>query len=124
MNQRTTFLWGSAAGLLAVAIGAFGAHALKGILTANGRLETYELAVRYHFYHALALLLAGIIMKQYPSKLIQYASLFFLFGILIFCGSLYLLSFTGIGILGAITPLGGVCFILGWGLLFAGVYKK
>jgi uncharacterized membrane protein YgdD (TMEM256/DUF423 family) len=124
MNQRYTLLWGSALGLLAVAIGAFGAHALKDILTANARLETYELAVRYQFYHALALLLLGCIMNQYSSKLLRYAGLSFVVGTLLFSGSLYVLSFTGIGKLGAITPLGGVCFILGWGLLFVGVYKK
>jgi len=124
MNQRYTILWGSALGLLAVTIGAFGAHALKAMLTANARLETYELAVRYQFYHALAMLLLGSLMNPYPSKLLQYAGLFFLIGTLLFSGSLYVLSFTGIGKLGAITPLGGVCFIVGWGLLFAGVYKK
>ena len=65
MNQRITLLCGAALGLSAVAIGAFGAHALKATLTATGRLETYELAVQYQFYHALAMLLVGSLMTQY-----------------------------------------------------------
>ena len=111
-------------GLFAVAIGAFGAHALKTTLVATGRVETFELAVRYQFYHALAMLLVGSIMNQFTAALLKYASLSFLAGIFLFSGSLYVLSLTGLGILGAVTPLGGVFFILGWGLLFLAFYKK
>jgi len=111
-------------GFLAVAIGAFGAHALKPLLTATGRLDTYELAVRYQFYHALAMLAVGILMNQFGSKALYYAGLFFFLGILLFSGSLYVLCFTGLGVLGAITPLGGLLFLLGWACLFAGAAKR
>jgi uncharacterized membrane protein YgdD (TMEM256/DUF423 family) len=124
MNIRTSLLWGATMGGLAVATGAFGAHALKPMLDASGRAETFELAVRYQFYHALALLVTGAIMNQIESKLLHYCGLFFVLGIVFFCGSLYVLCFSGLGILGAITPIGGLFFILGWIFLFLGVYKK
>jgi uncharacterized membrane protein YgdD (TMEM256/DUF423 family) len=124
MNARTTLMLGSVFGLLGVAIGAFGAHALKPILIESGRLETFELAVRYQFYHAFALLASGILMNQWPVKFLEYASLFFTGGILFFSGSLYLLCFTGLGVLGAITPIGGVLFIAGWICLFISTAKK
>jgi uncharacterized membrane protein YgdD (TMEM256/DUF423 family) len=124
MNIQTSLLWGATMGGLAVAIGAFGAHALKPILDASGRAETFELAVRYQFYHALALLVTGVVMNQVESKLLRYCGLFFVLGIVFFSGSLYVLCFSGLGILGAITPIGGVFFILGWIFLFLGVYKK
>lgn len=111
-------------GCLAVMIGAFGAHAFRPMLTASGRLETYTLAVQYQFYHTLALLLTGILMNQFESSSLRYASLFFFLGILFFSGSLYILCFTGLGVLGAVTPLGGLLFILGWVSLFTGIYKK
>jgi len=117
-------LWGAALGGVSVCIGAFGAHALKPMLTESGRLDTFELAVRYQFYHALALLATGILIQQQESRALHYSSLFFLVGILFFSGSLYVLCFTGIGILGAITPIGGIFFILGWIFLFTGAYKR
>ena len=124
MNQRITLLCGAALGLSAVAIGAFGAHVLKATLTATGRLETYELAVQYQFYHALAMILVGSLMTQYGAAQLRYAALSFFAGTLLFSGSLYVLSFTGLGVLGAITPIGGVLFIVGWCLMFVGIYKK
>ena len=124
MNQRNTLLSAAVMGCLAVIVGAFGAHALKPTLTATGRLDTYELAVRYQFYHALAMLAVGLLMGQFSSKKLYYAGLFFFLGIFLFSGSLFVLCFTGIGVLGAVTPLGGVLFILGWVFLFLGVYKK
>jgi uncharacterized membrane protein YgdD (TMEM256/DUF423 family) len=124
MTARTTLMLGSAFGLLGVAIGAFGAHALKPILIESGRLETFELAVRYQFYHAFALLTTGILMNQLPVKFLEYASLFFTGGILFFSGSLYLLCFTGLGVLGAITPIGGILFIAGWFSVLISAAKK
>ena len=109
---------------LSVAIGAFGAHALKEILAATGRIDTYELAVRYQFYHSLALVLVGLLMGQIDTKPLRYSGLAFSLGIILFSGSLYVLSFTGRTILGAVTPFGGLFFILGWVFLIAGVYKK
>ena len=111
-------------GGLAVMTGAFGAHALQQFLADVGRENTFELAVRYQFYHALALLATGILMSEPASKALRFSSLFFTLGIIFFSGSLYVLCFTGIRMMGAVTPFGGVFFILGWALLATGVYKK
>lgn len=110
--------------LLAVALGAFGAHALKGTLVAHGRQETYELAVRYQFFHALALMVCGILMKLNYGNGLRAASICFVAGIIIFSGSLYVLSLTGITILGTITPIGGIGFLAGWILMLIAVYKS
>lgn len=101
-------------GGLAVALGAFGAHALKAILESNQRADTYELASRYQFYHSLALLALGLLAMHTSSRYFLYAAYSFLAGILIFSGSLYILALTNKTWLGAITPLGGVALILGW----------
>lgn len=113
---------GAVLGLLGVALGAFGAHALRTSLTASGRLDTFETAVKYQFYHALALVLIGVLMQQFGSnpavvKLLNWAGYSFLAGVLIFSGSLYVLCLTGVTWLGAITPIGGVALIAGWALL-------
>ncbi len=106
-------------GALAVFIGAFGAHGLESVLEKYGRSETFETAVKYQFYHSLAILLAAVLFQLYPEKTLLKRSIWsFFMGILIFCGTLYTLALTGINWLGAITPLGGVAFILGWLLLF------
>lgn len=124
MNQRTTILMGIFMAGLGVAIGAFGAHGLKELLARTGRADTFELAVRYQFYHAFALLITGLLMGSYRSSAIRYAAMFFAVGILFFSGSLYVLSLSGVTVLGAITPVGGVLFILGWIFLFLAVNKK
>jgi uncharacterized membrane protein YgdD (TMEM256/DUF423 family) len=124
MNKQSTLIFGAIFGGLAVAIGAFGAHALKQVLTAAGRTETFELAVRYQFYHALAMLATGIVARDMNSKLMRYAGVMFLLGILIFSGSLYTLSVTGLTWLGAITPIGGICFLAGWTLLVVQFSRK
>ena len=124
MNQKLTLVVGAFLGTLAVGLGAFGAHALKNILTQNGRLETYELAVRYHFYHVFALLLTGLLMDKFQSNQLNYASLLFLLGIILFSGSLYLYALTNKTSFAMITPLGGVCFLVGWVLLLIGFVRK
>lgn len=124
MQRQSALLAGAIIGGLAVAIGAFGAHALKQFLVDAGREDTFQLAVRYQFYHALALLATGLTMTQPSGKALRYGSLCFVLGVIIFSGSLYGLCFTGVRMLGAITPLGGVFFILGWALLAIGVYKN
>jgi uncharacterized membrane protein YgdD (TMEM256/DUF423 family) len=105
---------GSLLGALAVALGAFGAHLLRRRLPAE-RLETFETAVRYQTYHALALLAAGLLAGQAASpSLAAAAGFLFIAGILLFSGSLYLLAATGERRWGAVTPLGGLAFIAGW----------
>ncbi|MDF2159344.1 DUF423 domain-containing protein [Algoriphagus sp. CAU 1675] len=111
-------------GALAVGIGAFGAHGLKASLMASGRLETFETAVKYHFYHSLALFLIGILSLIKPTwKTLSSSSVLMILGILIFSGSLYVLSLSGITWLGAITPLGGIAFILAWLSVFWAAFK-
>jgi uncharacterized membrane protein YgdD (TMEM256/DUF423 family) len=121
MNQKTTLLTGILLGGLGVVIGAFGAHALNPVLAANHRTETYEVAVRYQFYHALALLAMGILMDKFRSKLLGNAAVLMVLGVILFSGSLYVLSLTGTTWLGAITPFGGALMIFGWVLLFIGI---
>ncbi len=116
-------LLGSCSGVLAVAFGAFGAHALKGRLD-DYALGVFETAVQYHFYHTFALLAVGIIALSQPqSVMLKSSGWLFLIGLLIFSGSLYLISLTGIRWLGAVTPLGGLAFIGGWACLAAAAWK-
>jgi len=117
ISAKTSLLAGALLALLSVSLGAFGAHALKDLLAANGRLSTYETAVQYQFYHALGLLLIGVLAYQFPNLKTDWVSGLMLIGILIFSGSLYILCLTGIRWLGAITPIGGAAFIAAWGLL-------
>ena len=115
---------GAILGLIGVGLGAFGAHALRTMLDATGRAATFETAVKYQFCHALALVLVGVLMQTFGSsspvmtKLLTWSGNSFLIGTLIFSGSLYVLCFTGVAWLGAVTPLGGVALIAGWALLF------
>ncbi len=108
MNS-TLFRTAAALCFLAVGLGAFGAHALKGTLQTNDTTEVWKTAVLYHFVHALALL----VLATLPATSRAAPSLF-LAGIVIFSGSLYLLALTNVKWLGAITPLGGLCFLAGW----------
>lgn len=116
--QKIILLSASALGALSVMIGAFGAHALKATLEASGRMDTFETAVKYQFYHTLALLAIGLLMYRLNDKLLDYAGLSMVGGVLVFSGSLYILCMTGIRWLGAITPIGGLLMIVGWVLLF------
>ena len=113
----------SLSAMLAVTFGAFGAHALKGKLD-DYALRVFETAVQYHFNHSLALLAVGILALSQPQTvLLKSSGWLFLFGILVFSGSLYLLSISGVRWLGAITPLGGLAFIAGWACLAAAGWK-
>lgn len=113
----------SLSGMLAVAFGAFGAHALKSRLDEHA-LGVFQTAVQYHFYHSLALLAVGIIALSQPqTALLRSSGYLFVVGIVVFSGSLYLLSMSGLRWLGAITPLGGLAFIAGWGCLAAASWK-
>jgi len=109
--------------MLAVTFGAFGAHALKSRLDEHA-LGVFQTAVQYHFYHSLALLAVGVIALSQPqTALLRSSGYLFLVGIVVFSGSLYLLSMSGLRWLGAITPLGGLAFIAGWGCLAAASWK-
>ena len=116
-------------GALSVILGAFGAHALKQLIS-DKNLQTFETGVRYQFYHVIALFITGILYKDFTNNYLKWAGRSFCLGILLFSGSLYLLSFieltdmTGLKWVGAITPLGGVCFIIAWLLLALGISKK
>ena len=115
--DRTFFVLASLFGGLSVALGAFGAHALEDRLT-EALMGTYQTAVQYQFYHALALVAVAFAISRWPGgKLPVIAGWLFVAGILLFSGSLYLLVMTNTSWLGAITPLGGVAFIVGWLLL-------
>jgi uncharacterized membrane protein YgdD (TMEM256/DUF423 family) len=114
--ERLFFALGALSALIAVAAGAFGAHALRNRLVPDMQ-GVYEIGARYHMYHALALLAAAWAVGRWPGGPAVAAGWLFVAGTLIFSGSLYLLALTGQRWLGAITPLGGLAFILGWAAL-------
>ena len=116
---RTFLLAGALAGFVGVAFGAFGAHGLRGRLSPD-MLAVFETGVRYQMYHALALMLTAALMmpgRIESDRAAAAAGWLFVAGIVLFSGSLYLLAVTGITVLGAITPIGGVAFLLGWACL-------
>ena len=118
MNSRKILKIAAFFGFLSVLIGAFGAHGLEDVLIENQRLETYKTAVNYQFYHTLALLLVGVLMMSNPSKYLIRSAKMFVYGILFFSGSLYLLSLTNYTLIGVVTPIGGLFFIFGWLALY------
>lgn len=116
---------GSLFAAIAVAAGAFASHALKGQLS-DRSLEIFETATKYQMYHALGIILVALLLSSMPAgnTWMVTAGWAFAAGILLFSGSLYALSVTGIKILGAITPLGGVAFLIGWGCLALSTWLK
>jgi len=123
MTQRQILLTGTVLGLLGVALGAFGAHALKPMLTAAGRADTYELAVRYQFYHAFALLATGLAMAKENHRLFRLAGGCFLMGVVLFSGSLYTMAILQTNAVALVTPVGGLFLLAGWALLAVGVHR-
>lgn len=123
-SQKKTLLIASILGFLAVAIGAFGAHALKAHLLMIGKPEVFETASKYHFYHSFLLLLIGVLQFNIKTKWLSYASCAIFYGLLFFCGALYALALTGIGLLGAVAPIGGILLLIGWFLIGRSVYDK
>lgn len=119
---KTYLLIAALNGFIAVALGAFGAHGLKQRLSTD-MLAVYQTGVQYHFYHTFALLAVALLMLQMPltnlsvSNALRWSGILFVTGIIIFSGSLYVLSLSGIRWLGAITPLGGLAFLAGWLML-------
>jgi uncharacterized membrane protein YgdD (TMEM256/DUF423 family) len=121
--ERIFFLLGALLAGLSVALGAFGAHALRERLDA-GMLANFETGARYQMYHALALLAVAWTVSRFPnSQLPMFAGWLFVLGIVLFSGSLYLMAFTGQRWLGAVTPFGGVAFIAGWACLLIAAWR-
>jgi uncharacterized membrane protein YgdD (TMEM256/DUF423 family) len=116
--DRTFLLVGALAGFIGVAFGAFGAHALRSRLSPE-MLAVFETGVRYQMYHAFAVLMVALAAARLDGWLIRGAGWAFTTGIVLFSGSLYALALSGVTTLGAITPIGGLAFLIGWGLLIA-----
>ena len=121
--KKTIIITASVFGLLAVIAGAFGAHALKQRISGE-MLTVFEVGARYQMYHALALILVAIVYTQLPDRFVMLSGWFFVSGILLFSGSLYLLALTGIRVFGAITPIGGLLLLFGWGSLIFSALKN
>lgn len=121
-TARLWLLLGAIGGFLGVCLGAFGAHALRERL-APDLLAVYRTGVEYQFYHSFALLIVGLCALQRPARAFDVAGACFATGILFFSGSLYALALSGVRMLGAITPLGGVLFMAGWISLAVGVSR-
>jgi uncharacterized membrane protein YgdD (TMEM256/DUF423 family) len=113
---RTFLLIGALAGVVGVTAGAFGAHGLRGRLSPD-MFAVFETAVRYHMYHALALVLVSALMARIDGWLMHAAGWSFAIGIVLFSGSLYALALTGARFFGPVTPIGGLAFVLGWAFL-------
>ena len=120
--QKTLILIAGMLGFLGVAAGAFGAHALKQRLTQE-YLGTFEVAVRYQMYHALAMMVVAILMSFVVNPYMFYSGIAFLIGTLIFSGSLYILVLSGTRAWGAVTPIGGVILLFGWIFALIGIWK-
>ncbi len=117
---------GAFLGALSVLIGAFGAHLLKKYLNPEV-LSTFQTGVQYQFFHSIAMVLAGILLKRYPNQFIMWSGRLFMLGIIFFSGSLYLLAMLesfkgmGLGFFGLLTPVGGIFFVAGWLAMMLGV---
>ena len=116
-------------GALSVAMGAFAAHSLKNTIS-DYALGIFETSVRYQFYHVFALMAVGILFKEFPGKLLKWSGRLFIAGIILFSGSLYVLTVIKAAVLpgynwvGAITPFGGLCFIIGWICMFLAIFNS
>lgn len=121
--ERVFFVIGALSALIGVAAGAFGAHALKSRLSTE-MLEVFEVGVRYQMYHAFALVVVAWAQTRWPGTLASAGGWFFVIGTVLFSGSLYLLSLTGLRWLGAITPLGGLAFLAGWLCLAVAAWRS
>ncbi|MEI3604264.1 DUF423 domain-containing protein [Pseudogracilibacillus sp. SE30717A] len=120
--MKLLFIIGAINGFLAVALGAFGAHGLEGKISENA-IKTWEKAVTYQMFHTGSILITAVLMLKFQSSTLMWAGWMFIIGILLFSGSLYIYSTTGIRSLAMITPFGGVIFLIGWILLGYAVMK-
>ncbi len=120
---------GAVMAFLAIAFGAFGAHRLKDLVSAES-VAVFDTGARYMIYHSIAIIIAGILYQYFSNRSVVYAGYSFVAGIVLFSGSLYLMTFfkaqgvVGISGIGIITPIGGLLFLLGWLLLLIGTFKK
>lgn len=119
MTQRVCIAIGAASAAISVLAGAFGAHALRDHVSTEN-LAVFETGARYQMFHALGMIAAGLLGSIQPRKLITAAAWMFLIGSIVFSGSLYILVLSDVRAWGAVTPFGGVAFVIGWGLLAAG----
>ena len=122
MLQKTYLILGALFALLANGLGAFGAHALKGKISFN-YLAAFQTGVQYQFYHSLALLLLALLLFNIKNSWLLAAGMAFILGILLFSGSLYVLSISQTKWVGVVTPFGGISFLVGWTLMLIGVLK-
>ena len=123
MPVKIILFFAALSGAVMVALGAFAAHGLKAQLPSS-LLDVFQTGVQYQAWHTLALVGCGLWARIMPTKAVQYAALFFAVGILLFSGSLYALALTGIKWFGPITPLGGICFIIGWVALAVAAWRS
>ncbi len=123
MKAKVIILVAMISGALVVALGAIGSHALHDILNLNNRAETYQTAIRYQAFHTIALLAIGILASLTRSKLLDYGVYCMLIGMVLFSGSLYLLSLFNLFYLTYITPVGGLLLVASWLLLFYAIYR-
>lgn len=122
MNQKSLLIIASLFGLTGVALGAFGAHGLRGIVPPD-LLATFETGVRYQMHHTFALFATALLFDRAENGKLRTAGIFFVAGIVIFSGSLYAMTFTGIRMFGAVTPFGGLGFLTGWVFLLLASLK-
>ena len=123
MKLKSLLLVSGVLSFLGVAFGAIGSHLLKNFILPE-LLIIYETGIRYQIYHSLAIILLSLLYLKIPSSEFLFAGNLFVYGILLFSGSLYILSITGIRKFGMITPIGGVLFLLGWLVMLKGVWKS
>jgi len=123
MSARYTLSAAALLGALAVGLGAFASHGLRGQLEVR-LLEVFQTGVQYQFYHVFAMMLTGLLLQRRDCRGLRLAAVLFLLGILLFSGSLYVLALSGVHWLGAITPLGGSAFIAGWLVLAFSIFQQ
>ncbi len=122
--MKTFIMLGAINMVVAIILGAFGSHGLKQIISPD-MVQVFQTGVQYHIYHALGLLLVAVLMIPYPhSGGLRTGGWILMAGIILFSGSLYLLALTGMSVFGPVTPVGGVCFIVGWIWIFWAALKE
>ena len=122
--KRTILLTATLLGLISIIIGAFGSHSIKDYLIAVERVNTFEISVRYQFYHVFFLLILGLSYDLFDSVFIKYAFFACLLGVILFSGSLYILCLTNNSFFGIITPFGGISLVIAWACFFISIMRS